>query len=197
MTVLHLTPHEAAVVTKTVLKAAGKAGTAPFDQVLLTVRSGAVWALATDRYRICRTRIRSTSVEPYDLYTPAAWWRVVDRMYRTCEVSVMESAATRSISAYGRSRSAGIGWVGFSAILENKVEPLPASVWEACDRAVRQHPDGAVIGIGDSAMPPAAMFSGRVTATFVSHPGHEPFAYVSETDGGLRTEWIGMPRRQR
>jgi len=83
MNTLTLTADEVGLIVRAVVPATGSDDYSPiFSYIQFTASDGALWAVGTDRYKLCRARVRGFTDELGEALIPAAWFKTAAAMLR-------------------------------------------------------------------------------------------------------------------
>ena len=206
MNTLTLTADEVGLIVRAVVPAAGTDDMMPvFTYVQVTASDGALWAMATDRYKLCRARLRDFTDDPGEVLIPAAWFKTAAAMLRLhyrlvadagdLQVTVTWDELTVTFRAVGVPKARGLGTLPIA--LEFHKDGVRGTFPKLAHLFKLPPVSSVEFATSATTLPPADLlrhFGGAAGGGVFVPPseGRKTFAIV---DPEGKWTWVGMPLR--
>lgn len=215
MNTLTLTADEVDLIVRAVVPAASTDTLVPTLQcVQISTSDGALWAVATDRYKLCRARLRDFSDEIAEGLVPAGWFKTATTMLRLhdlravyikgrpekqrtdLEVTISWDAESLTFHATGIPKARALATGSAPISVEFQRSGTPAEFPKIAHLFDVSRSDGE-FGASGTTMPPASLIQATYKGgggVFVPPTADRKTFAVVDPEG--KWTWVGMPLRR-
>lgn len=215
MNTLTLTADEVDLIVRAVVPAASTDTLIPTLQCIqISVSGGVLWAVATDRYKLCRARLREVTEDVGEALVPAGWFKTATTMLRLhdrrtiyvkkraevqkvdLEVTISWDAESLTFHATGVPKARALATGSGPISMEFRRTGTPAEFPEFAhlfdvSKAVGE------FGASGGTMPPASLIQATYNGgggVFVPPTDARKTFAVVDPEG--KWTWVGMPLRR-